>query len=172
MSEDGTGLVSFRVDDPELAGAIEDAAESEGSKSDAIRNGLRAAFLGDGGSETGDESEISVKAREGHRLLVEWTGVGGWMELETAESMLANKMNINTDAIRRLVVKPLKGGDMVRLHQGVKHVWLIVGSAEGGDASFVDETPASTSSTESEAATDGGEARERLEELANAEVGE
>jgi len=162
-------MFSFRVEDPELSAAIEDAAESEGSKSDALRNGLRAGLLGDGDDAESD-SGVSVKAREGHRKLVEWAGVGGRIELETAESMLANEMNIGTDGIRRLVVKPLKAKDAIRLHQGVHHVWINVGTIDGEHASVTAEVRARSES--SEAATDGGEVREELDELAEAERGD
>jgi len=84
--------------------------KEHGSLADAIRFAVSEAYVdGDDVGET-EDSVISLKAREGHRKLVEWTGIGGRIELETAESVLANHLNIKTDAIRKMVVKPLKAG--------------------------------------------------------------
>ena len=167
MSDDGTGMVSFRVEDPALAAAIEEAAESEGSKSEAVRNGLRAGLLGDDVESEDASDALPSKARDAHRKLVEWAGVGGRLELDTAESVLANHLNIQKAAVRKTVLQPLKAGDAIALHQGLHEVTLVVGRLDGSDVE-ARETPASTTSTE--AATDGGEARDRLDDLANAEV--
>ena len=170
MSDDATGLVSFRVEDPELASALEDAADSEGSKSKAIRNGLREALLGNGDDvEASAENGLPVKAKEGHRKLVEWTGRGGRIELKTAESILANHLNIQKEAVRKVVVQPLKREGVIDLHQGIHHVSIVVGTLDDEPVSVESDAD----STETEIATDGGEARERLDELAaaGAEVG-
>ncbi|EMA67579.1 hypothetical protein C461_07629 [Halorubrum aidingense JCM 13560] len=162
MSESRVAKATIR-DDARLE-ALAEAEEEHGSLADAIRFAVSEAYVdGDDASESGD-GEIPLKAREGHRKLVEWTGIGGRIELETAESVLANHLNIQTDAIRRMVVKPLKAADVIRLHQGIHDVWIIVGSLDDEPISVDTEpdTPAR------KAATDGGEARERLDELAAA----
>ncbi|WP_280585097.1 hypothetical protein [Halorubrum sp. Boch-26] len=164
MSESRVAKATIR--DEARLDALAEAEEEHGSLADAIRFAVSEAYVdGDDASET-DDGEIPLKAREGHRKLVEWTGIGGRIELETAESVLANHLNIKTDAIRRIVVKPLKAADVIRLHQGVHDVWVIVGSLDDATAS-PDPDPDVPAQ---KAATDGGEARERLDELAAADT--
>ena len=164
MSESRVAKATIR-DDARLE-ALAEAEEEHGSLADAIRFAVSEAYVdGDDVGET-EDSVISLKAREGHRKLVEWTGIGGRIELETAESVLANHLNIKTDAIRQKVVKPLKARDVIRLHQGIHDVWIIVGSLDDATVS-VDTEPDAPSH---KVATDGGEARERLDELAPAET--
>ncbi|EMA68855.1 hypothetical protein C461_04472 [Halorubrum aidingense JCM 13560] len=162
MSDSRVAKATIR-DDARLK-ALAEAEEEHGSLADAIRFAVSEAYVnGDDASESAD-GEIPLKAREGHRKLVEWTGIGGRIELETAESVLANHLNIQTGAIRRMVVKPLKAADVIRLHQGIHDVWIIVGALDGEPIS-VDTEPDAPAR---KAATDGGEARERLDELAAA----
>lgn len=164
MSESRVAKATIR-DDARLE-ALAEAEEEHGSLADAIRFAVSEAYVdGDDVGET-EDSVISLKAREGHRKLVEWTGIGGRIELETAESVLANHLNIKTDAIRQKVVKPLKARDVIRLHQGIHDVWIIVGSLDDATVS-VDTEPDAPSH---KVATDGGEASERLDELAAAET--
>jgi hypothetical protein len=164
MSESRVAKATIR-DDARLE-ALAEAEEEHGSLADAIRFAVSEAYVdGDDVGET-EDSVISLKAREGHRKLVEWTGIGGRIELETAESVLANHLNIKTDAIRKMVVKPLKARDVIRLHQGIHDVWIIVGSLDDATVS-VDTEPDAPSH---KVATGGGEASERLDELAAAET--
>jgi len=120
MSESRVAKATIR-DDARLE-ALAEAEEEHGSLADAIRFAVSEAYVdGDDVGET-EDSVISLKAREGHRKLVEWTGIGGRIETETAESVLANHLNIKTDAIRQMVVKPLKARDVIRLHQDPRRV--------------------------------------------------
>ncbi|TKX82505.1 hypothetical protein EXE43_29075, partial [Halorubrum sp. SS5] len=71
------------------------------------------------------------KARDAHRKLVEWAGIGGRLELNTAESVLANHLNIQKEAVRKVALQPLKANDAVALHQGLHEVTLVVGRLDG-----------------------------------------
>ena len=153
--------VTARVSDPELVAALQAASDETGSKSEAIRLALREAYLGDAGDDTG----MPVKAREAHGKLVELAGVGGRLELDTAESLLANHLNIAKEAVRRTVIHELKKANAIAVHQGIHSVSVVVGRLDGKDVEPREPATASTAP-----ATDGGEARERLEELSNAEV--
>jgi hypothetical protein len=164
MSESRVAKATIR--DNERLEALAEAEEEHGSLADAIRFAVSEAYVDGNDTSERADAEIPLKAREGHRKLVEWTGIGGRIELETAESVLANHLNIKTDAIRRIVVKPLKAAGVIRLHQGVHDVWVIVGSLDDATASVDTEPDTSTR----KAATDGGEARERLDELAAADT--
>ncbi|QKY18322.1 hypothetical protein [Halorubrum sp. CBA1229] len=153
--------------DAELLAALEEAEEQHGSMADALRYAVAKTYV-DGSEEDGDEPDtgLPVKAHEGHRKLMEWAGYRGRLELGTAESVLANHLNVQKEAVRKTVIEPLRKEDAIRIHQGIHTVSIIVGTLEGDEPE-----PRDSTSTSTEAATDGGEARERLDELANAEVG-
>jgi hypothetical protein len=157
--------VTARVSDPELVAALQAASDETGSKSEAIRLALREAYLGDVDDDGVDDTGLPVKAREAHGKLVELTGVGGRLELDTAEALLANYLNIAKEAVRRTVIHELKKANAIAVHQGIHSVSVVVGRLDGKDVEPREPATASTAP-----ATDGGEARERLEELSNAEV--
>ena len=156
--------VTARVSDPELVAALQAASDETGSKSEAIRLALREAYLGDV-DDAGDDTGMPVKAREAHGKLVELAGVGGRLELDTAEALLANYLNIAKEAVRRTVIHELKKANAIAVHQGIHSVSVVVGRLDGEDVEPREPATASTAP-----ATDGGEARERLEELSSAEV--
>jgi len=162
MSDDVHATVRFR--DEELVEALEEAEGEHGSRSEAIRHAVATAYGGDDGVETSAESGLPVKAKEGHGKLVEWTGRGGRIELQTAESILANHLNIQKEAVRKVVIQPLKREEVIALHQGIHHVSIVVGSLDDEPISAETETDG----VESKIATDGGEASDRLDELAAA----
>ena len=166
MSDDGVH-VTARVRDPELVEALESASDEAGSRSEAIRLALRETYVGETEREPEQNNELPVKARDGHRKLVEWTGVGGRIELDTAESILANHLNVQKEAIRKVVIYPLKQAEAIRIHQGIHSVSVVVGTLDGD--LHGDTRAAATSSRD--AVADGGETRERLDELAAAGMG-
>ena len=166
MSEDVHATVRFS--DEKLVAALEAAEDEHGSRSEAIRKAVATAYADGDDVEASDDSGLPVKAKEGHRKLVEWTGLGGRLELQTAESILANHLNIRKEAVRKVVIQPLKSANVIALHQGIHHVSIVVGDLDGDDVEAEDEPTTDAPSTSSEAATDGGEARDRLDELAEA----
>ena len=157
--------VTARVSDPELVAALQAASDETGSKSEAIRLALREAYLGDVDDDGVENTGLPVKAREAHGKLVELAGVGGRLELDTAEALLANYLNIAKEAVRRTVIHELKKANAIAVHQGIHSVSVVVGRLDGEGVEPREPATASTAP-----ATDGGEARERLEELSNAEV--
>ena len=157
--------VTARVSDPELVAALQAASDETGSKSEAIRLALREAYLGDVDDDGVENTGLPVKAREAHGKLVELAGVGGRLELDTAEALLANHLNIAKEAVRRTVIHELKKANAIAVHQGIHSVSVVVGRLDGKDVEPREPATASTAP-----ATDGGEAYERLEELSNAEV--
>ena len=165
MSDDVHATVRFR--DESLVEALEEAEGEHGSRSEAIRHAVATAYGGSDDVEGDEDSGLPVKAKEGHRKLVEWTGRGGRIELDTAESILANHLNIQKEAVRKVVIQPLKRENVIALHQGIHHVSIVVGDLDGEEVK-PRESPASTST---EAATDGGDGRDRLDELADAVQG-
>jgi len=164
---EGTGRYTVRIDDPELGAALAEAEEEHGSKSEAVRSALRDSLIGSSGPGVSDSNgwKVPQKAVEGHRKLVEYTGVGGRLELDTAESVLANHLNIKKEAVRKVVIHPLKRKNVIALHQGIHHVSIVVGTLDDEPINVESEV---ADAAESEIATDGGEARERLDELAAA----
>jgi hypothetical protein len=157
--------VTARVSDPELVAALQAASDETGSKSEAIRLALREAYLGDVDDDGVNDTGLPVKAREAHGKLVELAGVGGRLELDTAEALLANHLNIAKEAVRRTVIHELKKANAIAVHQGIHSVSVVVGRLDGEDVE-----PRESATTSAAPATDGGKARERLEELSNAEV--
>lgn len=169
---EGTGRYTVRIDDPDLGAALAEAEEEHGSKSEAVRSALRDLLLGTEGVAIDDINgrKVPQKAVEGHRKLVEYAGVGGRLELDTAESILANHLNIQKEAVRRVVIKPLRGAGVVGISQGISHVSVVVGT-ESSPAS--DEGPARLQAaqdynTAGEKVDDVDGASDRLDELAAA----
>jgi len=161
-------VAKANIRDRTLLEALEEAEEEHGSLAEALRHAVSTTYVNTEGGEPATQSdEIPAKARDAHRKLVEWAGVGGRLELNTAESVLANHQNIQKAAVRKTVLQPLKANDAIALHQGLHEVTLVVGRLDGDDVE-AREPPASTSSED--AVADGGEARERLDELESAEV--
>ncbi|MDB9301238.1 hypothetical protein PN417_09855 [Halorubrum ezzemoulense] len=160
--------VNVRIDDPDIVEALEDAADDYGSKSLAVRIALRQAYIGDdleeepGDGETKRAHELSAKQLEAHRELRDWAGIGGWIELETAESVLANKLNIPARAVRKTLISPLKSEGAVKVSQSTSAVHVVVGQLP--TTSEASETVnATNASDEAAVATDGGATWEELE---------
>ncbi|TKX45831.1 hypothetical protein [Halorubrum sp. ARQ200] len=159
--------VNVRIDDPDIVEALEDAADDYGSKSLAVRIALRKAYIGDDLEDAAEEGaagvhELSAKQLEAHRELRDWAGIGGWIELETAESVLANKLNIPARAVRKTLISPLKSEGAVKVSQSTSAVHVVVGqlpttseTSEAVDATNASDEPA--------VATDGGATWEELE---------
>jgi hypothetical protein len=175
---EGTGRYTVRIDDPELGEALAAAEEEHGSKSEAVRSALRDSLLGTEGVAISDINgrKVPQKAVEGHRKLVEYTGVGGYLELDTAESILANHLNIQKEAVRRVVIKPLNGAGVVGISQGISQVSIVVGSEEdpASDEGWAKLQASQDYHTAGEKVDDVDGASDRLDELAaaGAEAGE
>ncbi|EMA63178.1 hypothetical protein C470_03586 [Halorubrum distributum JCM 13561] len=157
--------------------ALEAAEQEHGSMAAALRHALdRLADASETEAET-DPTEVDVpaKALEGYWELVDWADVGGRIEIGTAESVLANALNIPKPAVRSRVIKPLVNESLLWKDWGHDGVWLVVGRRDGEPLNAPEQAPTPEASpTSSEAATDGGDPSDRLDELAaaGAEVGE
>ncbi|QHS17226.1 hypothetical protein GWK26_08765 [haloarchaeon 3A1-DGR] len=162
------------IEDPEVLSALEEAEEEHGSLADAVRHAVATTYATTDDGSWSAEHDLPVKAVEGYRKLTEWKEVGGRIELKTAESILANHLNVRKEAIRSTVIRPLREANAIALHQGIHNVSIVVGTLDASG------TPEATSSTTEPVATDGGNADadaddietagERLDELAGAEV--
>ena len=151
--------------------ALQEAEQEHGSMADAVRYALdRLADASETEAETDpDAVDVPTKALEGYWELVDWTDVGGRIELGTAESVLANKLNIPKAGVLSRVIKPLVNENLLWKDWAHEEVWLVVGRRDGAVLNAPKEEPEAPS-TSPKAATDGGAANERLDELANAEV--
>ncbi|TKX85107.1 hypothetical protein EXE43_15370 [Halorubrum sp. SS5] len=154
--------------------ALQEAEQEHGSMADAVRYALdRLADARETEAETDpDAVDVPTKALEGYWELVDWTDVGGRIELGTAKSVLANKLNIPKAGVLSRVIKPLVNENLLWKDWGHEEVWLVVGRRDGEALNSPEEGPAApeTPSASPEAAMDGGAVNERLDELANAEV--
>ena len=172
MSDDGR-VAKAPISDEKRLKVLEAAEEEHGSMADAVRHALdRLADASETEAETvPDEVDVPAKALEGYWELVEWTEVGGRIEIGTAESVLANALNIPKPGVRSRVIKPLVNENLLWKDWAHEGVWLVVGRRDGEPLNDPKEASRlEASSTSSQAATDGGEARERLEELAEADT--
>jgi hypothetical protein len=163
MSDDVHASVRFR--DAELVEALETAEEEHGSRSEAIRKAVATAYSSGDDAESSNDTGLPVKARDAHQKLVDWAGIGGRLELNTAESVLANHLNIQKEAVRKVAIQPLKANNAVALHQGLHEVTLVVGHLDGSE---IEATESAALMSSGEAVADGGEASDRLDELAEA----
>lgn len=170
---DGGRVAKAPISDERRLEVLEAAEEEHGSMADAVRHALdRLADAGETEAETEPgEVDVPPKALEGYWELVEWTEVGGRIEIETAESVLANALNIPKAGVRSRVIKPLVNENLLWKDWGHEGVWLVVGRRDGEPLNAPErESTTDSPSPSTEAATDGGEARDRLDELSNAEV--
>ena len=154
--------------------ALQEAEQEHGSMADAVRYALdRLADASATEGETDpDAVDVPTKALEGYWELVEWTEVGGRIEIGTAESVLANKLNIPKAGVLSRVIKPLVNEGLLWKDWGHEEVWIVVGRRDGKtlNAPEQEQTLDGSSASSEAAVADGGETRERLEELASAEV--
>ena len=153
--------------------ALQEAEQEHGSMADAVRYALdRLADASATEGETDpDAVDVPTKALEGYWELVEWTEVGGRIEIGTAESVLANKLNIPKAGVLSRVIKPLVNENLLWKDWGRDEVWLVVGRRDGKVLNTPEEEPtASANESSPQTATDGGAVSDRLDELATAEV--
>lgn len=157
MSTESAGeRVTARVSDAGLLAALEDAADDHGSKSEAIRAALREAY----GDRDGVDDEAidavlpdDAMVKRGYRILVdEASPFTSRIDVDAAESRIAERTKLPSDVVRRRVINPLArhrvGGELV-----VEPVWgvLVVkqpdeladladdaGAAETGDDTAAD----------------------------------
>ncbi|WP_058365737.1 ribbon-helix-helix domain-containing protein [Haloparvum sedimenti] len=132
MSADGE-RVSARMNDPTLTDALDEAAEEFGSRSEALRFAVRVALVD--GEDAADDAagalaDLPMKARDGYEELVDYAGVGGRIELGAAESILAQKLNISTESVRHVALRPMRNADVIALHQGINQVTVVVRDAD------------------------------------------
>ncbi len=164
-----TGTVTVRITDPELMADLNAAAEEVGSRSEAVRVAVRETH-GDVGADgesvvEGPLADVPLKARSGYSELVDYTGENGHIELEAAESILANRLNISTDSVRKVVTQPLINAGVFGISQGVHEVTLVVKPLE--DASGEGDLPDADDDSDGGEyeADDPSEAGDRLDEL-------
>jgi hypothetical protein len=190
MSDETPGQVTVRISDPERAEKLLAAEEEHGSRSEAVRQAIDVAY----GEETGSSEGLSEAARKAHQKLIEFRGAGEKMSLDAAESIMAQRINLEANVVRKTVTKEL-----------VREGLLVVNIGQDGAGAVIraPDNPASTSKPveryphgalernprlvanpkadegspyrspgKTETATDGGEARERLDEIAAAERGD
>ncbi len=170
MSDDGR-VAKAPISDERGLEVLEGAEEEHGSMADAVRHALdRLADASETEAETDPrEVDVPAKALEGYWELVEWAEVGGRIEIGTAESVLANALNIPKPGVRSRVIKPVVNENLLWKDWAHEGVWLVVGRRDGEPLNAPEREPTpEASSTSSEAATDDSEARKRLDELASA----
>lgn len=112
MSAETSGKrVSARVSDGNLLDALDDAADEHGSRSEAIRAALRESYA------DRDSNEANVAAylpddpvvRRGYEVLCdEASPFQSRIDVDTAMSRVANRLNIPKGSVKRRVILPLE----------------------------------------------------------------
>jgi hypothetical protein len=125
MSADGEAqTLTFRVDDPDLLEAIDAAEEEWGSKSEALRVAVRASLVE---REAGDGDDLPDVARKGLRKLRQLAGGSGVVQVDTAQSVLANDLKITKEMVKPEVFRPLRRAGHIgvksRIHDSVIQVY-------------------------------------------------
>lgn len=119
-----------RITDPDLLAALE---ELDRPMADAVRDGLRQELLDD---DRGDEGDVSAvpegMAGRGFRAL--WKAVdeedGTLIDVDAAESIVANAVNIKKSAVRSTVFAQLKRRNLIAVSQRVNAVFIVVRDPE------------------------------------------
>ncbi|MUW15404.1 hypothetical protein GJ633_12685, partial [Halorubrum sp. CBA1125] len=119
-AESSAKRVSARVRDEDLLDALNDAADEYGSRSEAIRAALRETYA------DRDSVEVNVAAylpndpvvRRGYKVLCdEASPFQSRIDVDTAMSRVANRLNIPKGSVKRRVILPLErqrvGGEQV-----------------------------------------------------------
>jgi Arc/MetJ-type ribon-helix-helix transcriptional regulator len=121
MSENSSTHVTARITDDELQEILEQQADKHGSQSEAIREALRQMSMDDA-----TDTELPDKAHEGYRILRDYCAVGDTVDIESAESLVAQELQINADAVRRMVIRPLVEKKYLEKRQTMQRVVVTV----------------------------------------------
>ena len=167
MSDREGRIAKAMIRDEDLLDGLEEAEKEHGSMAEALRNAVSSTYAGDDESDDGkDDVDVPEKALTGYQELVEWAGVGERLAVETAMSILANKLNIPKRGVKLRVIMPLVNENLLWKDWAYDGVWLVIGNRDGTPIG----TPVETNTPATETVTDGGEARDRLDELSDAGV--
>lgn len=122
--------IGARIEDERLLNRLEDEADRLGSQSEAVRVALREALL-ENESDNEDNSgtqdgELPRKASAGYEAIREFWEVGDTLEIETAESIIAQELQISKEVCRRAVIKPLVNRRYLLKRQTMRAVFIEV----------------------------------------------
>lgn len=112
--------VSARVSDDELLDALDEAADEHGSRSEAIRAALRETYADRDGNEANVARHLPDDpiVRRGYDVLCdEASPFQSRIDVDTAMSRVANRLNIPKGSVKRRVIRPLErqrvGGEQI-----------------------------------------------------------
>ncbi|WP_256402442.1 hypothetical protein [Halorubrum salinum] len=112
MSAESSGKrVTARVSDDDLLNALDDAADEHGSRSEAIRAALRETYADRDGNEANVAAYLpdDPVVRRGYEVLCdEASPFQSRIDVDTAMSRVANRLNIPKGSVKRRVILPLE----------------------------------------------------------------
>ncbi|WP_311171775.1 ribbon-helix-helix protein, CopG family [Halobellus ordinarius] len=119
--------VTVRIDDPELAAAIEEAEAEHGSRSEVLREAIRRAYLDDDATATTDDhTGLPKAAREGYAALREHANHGERLAIGAAESIIAQRVQLRKETVRSSVIRKLHGAGWIAVEQGIHEVGVVL----------------------------------------------
>ena len=123
--------IGARIEDERLLNRLEDEADRLGSQSEAVRVALREALLenesdNEDNSSGTQDGELPRKASAGYEAIREFWEVGDTLEIETAESIIAQELQISKEVCRRAVIKPLVNRRYLLKRQTMRAVFIEV----------------------------------------------
>jgi hypothetical protein len=118
---------TVRLDDEELVAAIDERAEELGSRSEAYREAVRRAYLEGTTTDSDDDGATLPKAaREGYEALREHANAGERMAIDTAESIIAQRVQLRKETVRSSVIQKLHGAGWLAVEQGIHQVSVVL----------------------------------------------
>lgn len=114
--------VSVQIRDPDLQAALEEAEEGA-SLSEVVRGSLESDLLEEDNSKT-PEGKVTAQAKRGYRAMEQYVSDGEFIEVDTAESVVANYCNVPSDSVRHTIFQPLREAGWIGVTQRIEHVMI------------------------------------------------
>lgn len=137
-TDGGQRVAKAPIEDDDLLATLEAAEDEHGSMAEALRAIIRD-YGTDDDSTSGTEADLSHTAQQAHKYLQEECVEGNQIGLDVAESVLAQRLGIDSEAVRARAIRPLEAADLVTVNPGLYSVTIIV---HGNDAQTQPDTAA------------------------------
>lgn len=163
--------ISFKLEDEALEAFLDD----QENRSEVIREAIRRQMYQE---VTVEDGRLTDEQRQSYEWFRRYAGVGEAVDLEVAVTVLAQQLSLKKELVKVVVLRPLERLGYLRVGwYGMESVRVRV-EAPPTDSEAVLEYEGESASGGSESAEEGGlavddhsRAGERMEELAEADIG-